>query len=63
MPRVWFYRPEWYWFGWRTLIPFWLGGDEFNRRTVVFGWSITGQIVIALWSFPLADDGGDHPQS
>jgi hypothetical protein len=47
--RFWFYRPELYWYGWRTLWPIDHGGDEWGRWTLVLGWSITGQIVIALW--------------
>ena len=46
--RPWFYRPTLYWYGWRTLRPFWLGDDEWCRRTLVLGWNITGQIVIPL---------------
>lgn len=49
MDRVWFYRPQWHWWGWRTLIPFYFGGDEYNRRTIVLGWTVTGRIIIALW--------------
>lgn len=48
-PRVWVYRPEWYWYGWRTLIPFTYGHDEYARRVLVFGWSITGQVCLAVW--------------
>jgi len=47
--RVWFYRPEWYWYGFRTLIPFSYGHDEFACRVLVFGWSFTGQVCIAVW--------------
>ena len=46
--RIWFYRPEWYWYGWKTLIPIWRGHDDQARWTVVLGWTITGQIVIAV---------------
>jgi len=44
----WFYPPTLYWYGWRTLRLFWLGDDEWCRRTLVLGWNITGQIVIPL---------------
>lgn len=47
--RVWFYKPSWYWFGWQTLIPFLYGHDEYSRRTLVLGWTVTGRIVFALW--------------
>lgn len=48
MPRrVWFYRPQLYWCGWKTLIPFFTASDEYGRRTVCLGWMITGQVVIA----------------
>jgi hypothetical protein len=42
----WFYKPE---FSWGRFSPVWLGGDEWCRRTLVFGWNFTGQIVIPLW--------------
>lgn len=45
--RVWFYGPQWYWFGWRTLLPWYTGSDEYGRLTICLGWSLTGQIVIA----------------
>jgi hypothetical protein len=48
MRWVWFIRPQWYWYGWATLVPFFIGGDEFGRRTVVFGWTVTGRVVIAI---------------
>lgn len=47
--KIWFYKPTLYWFGWKTLLPFARGGDEWCRRTLVIGWSLTGQIVIPLW--------------
>jgi hypothetical protein len=47
--RAWFYKPEWYWHGPRTLWPFRYGHDEYARRTFLFGWTITGRVVIALW--------------
>lgn len=45
--RVWFYKPTLYWYGWPTLRPFWRGGDEFNWHTLVIGWNLTGQVIIA----------------
>lgn len=45
--RIWFYRPQWYWWGWKTLVPIRRGGDEFDWHTIVLGWSITGEVVIA----------------
>ncbi|MDR6907482.1 hypothetical protein J2X63_003190 [Agromyces sp. 3263] len=45
--RVWFWKPQWYWFGWRTLVPFLRGHDEFSRETLLFGWTITGRVIIA----------------
>ena len=50
-PRIWFYHPEWYWHGWSTLLPVHRGGDEWNRWTLMFGWTITGRVVVALWPF------------
>ena len=47
-PRIWFYRPQWYWHGWKTLLPIYRGHDEYARWTLVLGWTITGRIVIAL---------------
>jgi hypothetical protein len=44
---VWFWKPQWYWFGWRTLIPFSRGGDEWDWHTFVLGWTITGRVIIA----------------
>ena len=49
MSRVWFWRPQWHWFGWKTLIPFTYGHDEYARRVLVFGWAPTGRILIAVW--------------
>lgn len=46
--RVWFDRAEWYWYGWRTLLPVHFSHDEYARRTFVVGWTITGHIVMAL---------------
>ena len=46
--RFWFYRPQWYWFGWRTLVPMRFGHDEWSRKALLLGWTITGEIVIAL---------------
>ena len=45
--RVWVYAPELHWYGWRTLIPLYRGHDEYARRTLVIGWTVTGRIVIA----------------
>lgn len=47
--RVWFWKPQWYWFGWKTLIPFLYGHDQYARRTLLFGWTITGRVIIAVW--------------
>jgi hypothetical protein len=46
--RVWFYRPELYWFGLKTFRPFKFGHDEYARYTAVFGWAFTGRIVVAF---------------
>lgn len=48
-PRIWFYRPQWYWHGWSTLLPVHRGNDEWDRWTLMFGWTITERVVIALW--------------
>lgn len=57
-PRLWFWKPEWYWFGWRTLSPIWFhkGGDEWHRHTITFGWTITGRVIIALWQGRCIDE-------
>lgn len=47
-PRVWAYKPTWYWHGWGTLLPVWRGHDEHARWTLVIGWPLTGRIIIAL---------------
>lgn len=49
MKRAWFYRPQWYWHGWKTLLPIYRGHDEYARWTVVLGWTVTGRVVVALW--------------
>lgn len=45
----WFWKPQRYWFGWKTLIPFAYGHDEYARRTLLLGWTVTGRIIIPLW--------------
>lgn len=50
--RIWFTKPQWYWFGWRTLIPYSRGGDEFMWHCYTFGWTITGRVNIALKPCP-----------
>lgn len=45
----WFWKPQWYWFGWKTLIPFSYGHDEYARRTLLLGWTITGRVIFPLW--------------
>ena len=47
--RVWFWKPQWYWHGLRTLWPFMYGHDEYARRTLLFGWTVTGRVIVALW--------------
>jgi hypothetical protein len=47
--RVWAWAPDWYWHGWRTLLPMWRAADEFGRRTLVVGWTFTGRVIFALW--------------
>jgi hypothetical protein len=49
--RIWFYRPELYWYGWKTLRPFWFGDDEYHWKTVVLGWNLFGQVVFAMRPF------------
>ena len=46
--RVWFWKPQWYWHGWTTLLPAYIGHDEYARRTLLIGWTVTGRIIIAL---------------
>jgi hypothetical protein len=48
MRRVWFWAPCWYWHGWRTLLPASLGGDEYGRRTLMLGWTVTGRVIVAI---------------
>ena len=47
--KPWFYKPQWYWFGWKTLLPVSFGGDEWCRLDLVVGFTITGRIIIPLW--------------
>ena len=49
MSRIWFWGPQWYWHGWKTLVPFYMGEDEYGRRTLMLGWTVTGRVIIALW--------------
>lgn len=51
--RVWFWKPSWYWFGPRTLVPFTTGSDEWDWHTIVLGWTITGRVIIATRKCPL----------
>lgn len=46
---AWFYRPVWYWIGWRTFSPIHRGHDEYSRETIMLGWTFTGRIVIPLY--------------
>ena len=46
--RVWFYAPQFYWFGIGALSPVMVNHDEYARRTLVLGWTITGRIIFAL---------------
>lgn len=48
MPRIWFYWPSWWWHGWSTLLPIQFGGDEYGRRTLMLGWTITGRVIVAI---------------
>jgi hypothetical protein len=70
-PRVWFYRPVMYWYGWRTLRPFWFGNSEPRDpardgthfgRTLVLGWTITGQVVIWLRDVELPEEDRYDPR-
>ena len=47
---IYFWKPQWHWHGWRTLIPFFMGEDEDGKRTAVFGWTITGRMIVRLWT-------------
>ena len=47
--KPWFWTPQWYWFGLKTLLPISFGGDEYCRRTIVFGYTITGRMIVPLW--------------
>jgi hypothetical protein len=47
-PRIWYWRPEMYWIGFPYgLSPILRGHDEYSRKTIVLGWTITGRICIA----------------
>jgi hypothetical protein len=48
--RLWFWKPQWHWFGWKSLLPFQYGHDQHARRVLVFGWTVTGRILFAVWS-------------
>lgn len=41
---MWVYRPQWWY---QRLSPVWRSYDEYGRRTLVLGWCVTGQLVIA----------------
>lgn len=56
--KFWFYKPQWFWDGWRTFVPFHLGGDEWCRRTLCIGWYITGQVIIPFRACPGGDGCG-----
>lgn len=47
--RIWFRRPTWYFSTWR---PMWTGGDEYDWHTLVIGWNVTGQIIMATRRCP-----------
>jgi len=51
--RVWFYAPQFYWFGVGTLSPILINHDEYARRTLVIGWTITGRIIFAIGVSPI----------
>jgi hypothetical protein len=46
--RIWFYSPQLYWHGWSTLLPVASGHDDYARKTVMLGWTLTGRMIIAL---------------
>lgn len=51
--RVWFYKPQLHWHGWRTLLPLNArGGDEWDWHTLTLGWTVTGRVVVALRRCP-----------
>ncbi len=49
--RVWFWKPQWYWHGWKTLSPVMFGDDQWHYKTLVLGWTVTGRVIIALYEF------------
>lgn len=53
--KPWFYKPQWYWYGWKTLLPISLGNDEWCRYDLVLGTTITGRIIIPLWGHKASD--------
>lgn len=50
--RIWFWKPQWHWFGPKTLNPFIRGGDEWDWHTIGFGWTITGRVFFATRRCP-----------
>ena len=50
--RIWLTRPQWYWFGWQTLVPFYGGSDEYDWHTVTLGWTVTGRVTFATRPCP-----------
>lgn len=59
--RVWFWKPQWHWFGWGTLSPVHRSADEWDWHTIVFGWTITGRIIIAIRRCPQTGRCADVP--
>jgi len=50
--RIWFTKPQLHWYGRKTLIPFFWGGDEFDWHVWTFGWSFSGRVSIAIRPCP-----------
>lgn len=49
MSRIWFWKPQLHWFGWKTLAPFTYGHDQYARRVLCIGWTVTGRVLVAVW--------------
>lgn len=58
--RIWFYKPDWMYKPYFKIYQFWwrlwfFGDEEFHWKTICIGFPWTGQVVIALKPFDVAE--------